>query len=164
MGAIQQVLMAVGTSVFLPSSLIANPSGEGYSDEAASAAISLSLSTGGTLSLDYNASGTLQDPGFPVSEGYTWRVGGSSSLYSVRLRKTSGSSFNIGSAAVDQWLPINTDLTWNLISSSNSSQRFNQKALTGVLELAFTNNLTNILAQSDINFSTSASTQPGGIP
>lgn len=164
MGAVQQVLMAVGTSVFLPSSLIANASGESYADEPASSIVILSISTSGSLLLQYNAIGTVQDPPFPQSEGYTWRVGGSSSLYSVRLRRTSGSSFSGGSTAIDTWVPMTTEQTWNLLSSSNSSQPFNSKAVTGVLEIAFTNNLTNILAQSNINFSTSAQTQGGFQP
>jgi hypothetical protein len=163
MAAIQQILMAVGTSVFLPSSLIASAIGESYADQAASAGVSLNLSTNGILQLVYSANGTLQDPSFPVTEQFRWLVGGSSTLFSVRMRKISGSAFSFGSAAIDTWIPITTSLNWNIISSSNSFQPFNSKAVTAVLEIAFSNNLTNILAQSNISFSTSASTQGGSI-
>jgi len=158
MAAIQQVLMAVGTSVFLPASLNAFASAESYNDEPASAIVNLDLEATGILT------GTLQEPAFAQFEQYTWLVGGSSSLFSVRLRRTSGSAFSPGSAAIDTWLPVSTGHSWYILSSSNNFQPFNSKAVTGVLEIAFTNNLTNILAQSDINFSTSASTQGGFIP
>lgn len=164
MAAIQQVLMAVGTSILLPSDLFANASAESFNDENASCIVFLNFNVDGTLVLEYNANGTLQDPPFPVTENYTWRVGGSSSLYSVRMRRISGSAFSFGSAAVDTWIPITTDLNWNLISSTTRSQPFNSKVFLGVLEIAYSNNLTNILAQSNINFSTSASTQGGFIP
>ncbi len=164
MSAIQQVLMAIVSSVFLPSDLIADASAESFSDQPASAVIVLGITAGGLLTLEYSASGTLPTPAFPVSEQYTWLVGGTSSLYSIRMRRTSGSSFSFGSTAIDTWVPMTTDRTWILQSASNSSQPFNSKAVTAVLELAYTNNLTNILAQSDITFSTSASTQGGFIP
>lgn len=164
MAAVQQVLMAVGTSVFLPSSLIAAASGESYNDDFASASISLFLRTNGTLLFEYSANGTLQDPPFPVSEESNWLVGGTSSLFSARMRRISGSAFLVGSSAINTWLPITSELNWNLVSSSSSSQRFDSKAVTAVLEIAFTNNLTNILAQSNISFSTLASTQGGFIP
>lgn len=164
MAAIQQVLMAVGTSVFLPANLNAFASAESYNDEPASAIVNLDLEATGILTLDYNANGTLQDPAFAQFEQYTWLVGGSSSLFSVRLRRTSGSAFSPGSAAIDTWLPVSTGHSWYILSSSNSFQPSNGKAVTGVLEIAFTNNLTNILAQSNINFSTSAFTQGGFIP
>jgi hypothetical protein len=164
MAAIQQILMAVGTSVSLPASLFAAASGEGYNDEAASAIVSLDLESSGILSLEYNANGTIADPAFPQFDQYNWLVGGSSSLFSVRMRQTSGSTFSPGSTAVNTWLPVDTGRSWYILSSSNSFQRFNSKALTAVLEIAYTNNLTNILAQSNINFSTSALTQGGFQP
>jgi hypothetical protein len=164
MAAIQQVLMAVGTSVFLPSSLFAAADAISYFDEPASSIVILQLQSNGTLSLEYNANGTVQDPTFPQSEVSRWLVGGSSSLFSVRLRRISGSSFSPGSSAIDTWLPASTGLSWNILSSSNSFQPSNSKGILGVLEIAFTNNLTNILAQSDINFSTSALTQGGFQP
>jgi hypothetical protein len=164
MGAVQQVLMAVGTSVFLPSNLIADASGESYSDEAASAGVTLSLGTNGTLLLEYSASGTLQTPSFPVSEQYTWLIGGSPALYSVRMRKILGNNFTSGSAAIDTWIPVTSSLDWYMLSSSSIFQPYNANAITAVLELAYTNNLTNILAQCNISFSTLASTQGGFIP
>jgi hypothetical protein len=164
MAAVQQILMAVGTSVFLPSSLIADASGESYSDEAASAGVTLSLGTNGILLLEYSASGTLQTPSFPVSEQYRWLVGGTSSLYSVKMTKILGNNFTSGSAAIDTWMPITSSLNWFLLSSSSIFQPYNSNAITAVLELAFTNNLTNILAQCNISFSTEASTQGGFIP
>lgn len=164
MAAIQQVLMAVGTSVFLPSSLFAAAEAISYFDEPASSIVNLDLEASGILTLDYNANGTVQNPTFAQFEQYRWLNGGASSLFSVRLRRTSGNTFSPGSAAVDTWLPASTGQSWYLLSSSNSFQPFNGKALTGVLEIAFTNNLTNILAQSDINFSTSALTQSGFQP
>ena len=168
MGAIQQVLMAVGTSVFLPPVIASElqtaviASGIGYNDASASASIDLRLSTSGSLSLEYSASGTSKDPGFPVSENWTWLVGGTASLYSVRMRKTSGSPF--GPSAVNAWIPITADLQWRIDSASNSSQTSEIQAVTAVLEIAFTNNLANILAQSSINFQTSAETESGFIP
>lgn len=164
MAAVQQVLMAVGTSIRLPSSLVANPSAESYSDEPGSSAVVLYLNTDGSLVLEYNANGTLQEPPFPVAENYTWRVGGSSSLYSARMRRTSGNNFAPGSTSINTWNPITTNQMWSLLSFSNSFQRSDSKAVTAVLEIAFTNNLTNILAQCNISFSTSALTQGGFIP
>jgi hypothetical protein len=164
MAAIQQVLMAVGTSIFLPASLTANPNATSYNSEEASSGLSLTLTTSGSLFLIYSANGTEKFPDFPVSQEETWLVGGSSSLYSVRLRKTSGSSFDFGSAAVNTWIPITSTQAWYLDSNSNIFQPSNSKAILGVLEIAFTNNLTNILAQSDINFSTFALTQGGFQP
>jgi hypothetical protein len=162
MAAIQQVLMAVGTSISLPANLIANVTAESYNNQTSSASVSLDFLTNGTLSLEYNAQGTLQDPAFAQFEQYTWLVGGTSSLFSVRMRRTSG-AFSPGSAAVDTWLPITSDLFWYLLSNSNSFTPSNGRSFTGVLELAYTNNLTNILAQSNINFSTFALTQGGDI-
>lgn len=164
MAAIQQVLMAVGTSVFLPSSLIAAADAISYFDEPASSIVILQLEANGTLSLEYNANGTVQDPTFPQSEVSRWLVGGASSLFSVRLRRTSGSAFSPGSSAIDTWLPASTRQSWNILSSSDRVQPSNSKGIIGVLEIAFTNNLTNILAQSNINFSTSALTQGGFQP
>lgn len=170
MGAIQQVLMAVGTSVFLPSSLFASASGESFGDFSnASAFARVTLGNAGILTLEYNANGDVQDPSFPVEENYTWRIGGSSSLYSVRMRKTSGSAFSAGSSDIDQWIPITTDLQWQLLSNASSGisggpgSDIDSKALTAVLELAFTNNLTNILAQCNISMDTFASSQSGNI-
>jgi hypothetical protein len=164
MSAVQQVLMAVGTSISLPVSLIANPSATSYNSEFASSGLSLTLTTSGSLFLLYSANGTEKDPDFPVSQENTWLVGGTSSLYSVRLRKTSGSSFDVGSSPVNTWIPITSTQAWYLNSNSNSFQPSNSKAVLGVLEIAFSNNLTNILAQSDISFSTFALTQGGFQP
>jgi hypothetical protein len=164
MGAVQQVLMAVGTSISLPANLSANPYAISYFSEEASSGLSLTLTTSGSLFLIYSANGTEKFPDFPVSQENTWLIGGSSSLYSVRLRKTSGSSFDFGSAAVNTWIPITSTQAWYLDSNSNIFQPSNSKAVTGVLEVAFSNNLTNILAQSDISFSTSALTQGAAQP
>jgi hypothetical protein len=164
MAAIQQILMAVGTSVSLPASLTASATGDSFSDfQGASAFARVTLGSAGNLTLEYNANGDFQDPPFPVEENYTWLVGGSSSLFSARMRRTSGSAFTAGSAAADTWLPITSDLAWTIISSARASGGFDSKALTAVLEIAYTNNLTNILAQCNISMDTTASSSGGGV-
>lgn len=163
MSAIQQVLMAVGTSISLPASLVASASGERFSDfQGASAFARVTLGSAGILTLEYNANGDTQDPPFPVTENYTWLVGGNSSLFSTRMRRTSGSAFTAGSAAADTWLPVTSDLAWTLISNARAGGGFDSKALTAVLEIAYTNNLTNILAQCNISMDTTASSSGGG--
>ncbi len=162
MAAIQQVLMAVGTSVSLPSSLTASATGERFTDFlGASAFARVTLGSAGILTLEYNANGDFQDPPFPVEENYTWLVGGSSSLFSARMRRTSGNAFTAGSAAADTWLPVTSDLAWTLISNARNGG-FDSKALTAVLEIAYTNNLTNILAQCNISMDTTASSSGSG--
>jgi hypothetical protein len=157
MAAIQQILMAVGTSVSLPASLTAVAFGERFQDFlGASAFARVTLGSAGILTLEYNANGDFQTPPFPVEENYTWLVGGNSSVFSARMRKTSGSSFTAGSAAIETWLPITSDLAWTLISNARGGGGFDADALTAVLEIAYTNNLTNILAQCNISMETTA--------
>lgn len=169
MAAVQQVLMAVGTSVSLPVSLLASASATSFGNDFgdtgnASAFARVTLGTAGILTLEYNANGEVKDPPFNVEENYTWRVGGTSSLYSVRMRKTSGSTFSSGSSVIDTWLPISTDHAWFILSASSSSQPGpDSKAVIAVLEIAYTNNLTNILAQCDISMDTTATTISGNI-
>jgi hypothetical protein len=170
MSAIQQVLMAIGSSVFLPASLIADASGESFGEFSnASAFARVTLGTAGVLTLEYSANGDYKIPGFPVEENYNWLIGGSSSIFSARMRRTSGSAFTAGSSAINSWLPITSDLQWQLLSSASggisglSGNDIDSKAVTAVLEIAYTNNLTNILAQSNISMSTYASTQSGSI-
>lgn len=157
MAAIQQVLMAVGTSILLPSNLFASAEALSYGSQVASATVNLDFYTNGTLNLDYYARGTERTPGFDQFEQHTWLVGGLSNLYSLRMRRISG-EFSPGSAAVDTWLPITSDRFWYLSSISTSFAPTNGRSFTGVLEIAFSDNLTNILAQSSVNFSTFAET------
>ena len=158
MSAVQQVIMAVGTSVLLPSNLFAAADALSYGSQIASASVRLDLLTNGTLSLEYSAQGTIQDPSFPQEEQYTWLVGGLSNLFSVRMRLTSG-QFSPGSAAVDTWLPITGDHFWYLQSISSTFALTIGRSFTGVLEIAYSDNLTNILAQSSVNFNTFAETE-----
>jgi hypothetical protein len=157
MGAVQQVLMAAGTSIFLPSDLFAAAEALSYDSQVASATVNLNFYTNGTLTLDYNARGTERTPGFDQFEQYNWLVGGLSNLYSVRMRRTFG-QFSPGSAAVDTWLPITSDRFWYLQSISSTFALTIGRSFTGVLEIAFSDNLTNILAQSSVNFSAFAET------
>lgn len=162
MAAIQQVLMAVGTSVSLPASLDAYASGISYTDfRGASAFARLTLSTTGVLTFLYNANGDVADPPFTVEENYNWLVGGSPGLFSARMRLTSGDSFTTGSAATGTWLPITSNLVWSLTSSARNGG-YDAKALTAVLEIAYTNNLVNILAQSNISMQTTAESTGSG--
>lgn len=162
MAAVQQVLMAVGTTVSLPASLTAYAYGDRFTDGlGASAFARVTLRSIGTLILEYNANGDIQDPPFPVEENYSWLVGGSSSLFSARMRLTSGDPFSVASSAVNTWLPITSDLGWFIVSNARNGG-FDAKALTAVLEIAYTNNLVNILAQCNISMETTASSTGGG--
>ena len=170
MAAIQQVLMAVGTSVSLPASLFASATGESFGDFASASAFArVTIGTTGILTLEYNANGDYKEPGFPVEENFTWLVGGSSSLFSARMRRTSGSAFSSGSSPADTWLPVTSDLAWFIVSNTSggitglSGRDIDSKAVTAVLEIAYTNNLTNILAQCDISMDTTASSQGGNV-
>lgn len=165
MAAVQQVLMAVGTSVSLPASLFASAIGQSFGDfESASAFARVTIGTTGILTLEYNANGDYKDPGFPVEENYRWLVGGSSSLFSARMRRTSGNVFASGSNAADTWLPVTSALAWFIVSNTTSTgPQFDSKAVTAVLEIAYTNNLTNILAQCDISMDTNAESQGGSV-
>ena len=172
MSAIQQVLLAIGSSVYLPPSLTASASGESFGEFSnASAFARITLGTAGILTHEYNATGDTIDPPFPggVNETFTWLTGSSSSLFSARMRRTSGSAFTAGSSAANAWLPITSDLQWQLLSNASggisglSGSDIDSKALTAVLEIAYTNNLTNILAQSNVSMSTFASSQSGVI-
>ena len=162
MSAIQQMLLAtmINTSVSLPSILIASADAQSYLDRPSNAEVSLDLNTNGTLLLSYSAVGDEINPLEPVSNQYTWLVGGRSNLFSVRMRTLSGTSFSTAfSSSSNTWLPVTSNLSWNIRSSSNAIRTFSIKDVSAVLEIAYTNNLTNIIAQSDIYFSTSASTQ-----
>lgn len=160
MSAIQQVIMAAGTSVSLPASLDAFASGISYTDfRGASAFARLTLGSTGVLNFLYNANGDYTEPPFTVQEDYNWLVGGSSSLFSARMRLTSGDAFTIGTTGT--WLPITSNLVWSLTSSARNGG-YDAKALTAVLEIAYTNNLANILAQSNISMQTTAESTGSG--
>jgi hypothetical protein len=159
MSAIQQVLFAVGTSVSLPSALAASPYSINYQGQSGSATIVLTLTTGGLLTLEYSAVGQERDPSSPqTNPTHTWLSNGTSNIYSVRMRVTSGGTFNLGSAAINTWVPLTSDRTWTLEATSSTSLPFSSDAVTAVLEIAYTNSLTTILAQSAVELSTSAET------
>jgi hypothetical protein len=151
MASAQQVLMA-GGYVLLPSSLQASASSTSFSGPA-SARVSLTLKTDGSLILNSSADGD-----FPVTsetKSYTWIVGGAAGQLSARMRLLAG-IFD-GSANTGEWVPITSDLEWFI--ESFSSSRFGEPEsdfVSAVLEIAFNNNLTSILAQCNINFDTVA--------
>lgn len=154
MASAQQILMSAGF-ILLPSSLEASAESTSY-NASAFASVSLTLRTNGVLNLNYSATGTYPIPENPQTESYTWNVGGSTGL-SARMRLLSG-IFNVGTT--DTWVPVTTDLLWGISSSANSgggSEDFDYKEVQSVLEIAYTNNLTSILAQCNINFNTTAS-------
>jgi hypothetical protein len=153
MASAQQVLMA-GGYVLLPSSLQASASGTSFSGPA-NAIVSLTLKTDGSLILNSSAIGNVRVPVTSETKSYTWIVGGDTGQLSARMRLLAG-IFD-GSANTDEWVPITSDLVW-FIGSFSSSQfgEPESDSVSAVLEIAFNNNLTSILAQCNINFETDA--------
>lgn len=168
MAAIQQMLFATGSSVFLPNSLSSSASATTFGNPEfpslafASSGITLRLRTNSLLTLTTSAQGTVAEPASPVVNQSTWLVGGSASVYSVRMRLLTavGDGFAVGSDSVNTWLPITQERIWEVRSSAAGAGVLQDTdGVTAVMEIALTASTSTILAFSNINLSTTALVQ-----
>lgn len=158
MAALQQVLFAIGQSLgtlFLEPSLFASASATSTAGNSAGAELTLNITNSGFLNVRRVTNSFPAGITDDIIRQYNWLIGGSALLYSVRIRRNSGDTFLLGSDLSDSWLPMSQNRSWTLRSTSPPNFGSN---INFTVEIALSNNLSNILSSGTFNFSCNAST------
>lgn len=160
MAALQQVLFAIGQlagTTFLEPSYSALAPAISLANQGAGADLFLTLFNNGVLNVIQETNDNVSGIQSSVIKNYNWLSGGTTSLYSVRIIRNSGElDFFRASGQSDligSWLPMTQTRSWLLRATAPPNLSV---TIDFTLQIARTNNLSNILSSGTFNFTCSA--------